>query len=178
MIKKKTVIGITGHANIEFPFNRKYDPNIYDMDVFKKIFADLEKFLKSKGQVTCCCGMARGVDEIFALVAMKLNLDLIICVPGSVEWHKNLKVHSKFGKAQALNYNLILSYKNLIKIIEVEKDEDSLLVFNKRNQFIVDNSDEIYSYHLFDSIGTSDCIKKAIIENKYEGNLFKGDLIL
>ena len=162
------VIGITGHANLETPFNKEYLPEVYNPEVFDTVYKRLRSFLEEKGDITCCSGMARGVDEIFALAAIDLQLDLIICVPHSVEWHSHLPTHPKRGRAQALAYEKILAYKNLRSIIEVSGFTDN--IFNKRNQAIVDQSDEIYSYHLFESIGTMDCIEKA--GKKYKGNLY------
>ena len=165
------VIGITGHANLETPFGKSYNPEIYDKEIFKKVFLDIKNKLIEYDKITCCSGMARGVDEIFALVAIELNLDLILCIPGDLTWHKNLKTHKERGKAQAINYEKILSYKNLIKIIEVPRVKGKN-VFNLRNQVIVDNSDIVHSYHLFKSLGTMDCIQKAKIANKYRSNLY------
>ena len=166
------IIGITGHANLETPFGVEYNPNEYDPIIFNRVFNDLESFLKSKGRVTCCLGMARGVDEIFALAAIKLGLDLILCIPKNIDWHKNLNVHEARGRAQAINYQHILDYKNIKTIIEVEKTIDQN-VFNDRNQVIVNSSDSLFSYHLFESIGTMDCIRRGKLNNIYMGNLYK-----
>lgn len=39
--------------------------------------------------------MARGVDEIFALIAIKHNLPLIICVPNNLNWYKNKLIEGR-----------------------------------------------------------------------------------
>lgn len=169
----RKIVGITGHANIEIPFKKPYHPNEYDKDLFEKIKKTFLNFL-SKEKVVGCSGMARGVDEIFALAIMELNYELIICVPNSLEWHKNIKINPDRGRAQAIFYDDILKYENLKIIIEVPKEpSDKENIFNKRNQSIVDISNEIYSYHLIESLGTMDCIKKAKEKNKYKGNLYQ-----
>jgi len=170
------IIGITGHANIETPFDKAYEPEVYDREVYNRVYNDLVDFLEEEDpEIICCSGMARGVDELFALAAIELNRKLIICVPKSVSWHKNLKTHESRGRAQAISYSAILEYENLIEIHEVSATED---VFNVRNQKIVDVSDRVYSYHLFESRGTMDCIRRAEAESKYVGNLFSGDKTL
>jgi hypothetical protein len=165
----KKYIGITGHGNIETPFNLFYNPNQYDSDLFIKVFNDINSFFKNEQEPVFVSGMARGIDEIFALVAIHNNFDLVLCVPESTEWHKNLPI--KETRPQAINYDFILNYNNIIQIHETKRILGQN-VFNNRNTDIINISDDIYSYHLFESIGTMDCINKAIKENKYRGNIF------
>jgi len=167
-------IGITGHANIEAAFLKCYFPYVYNMELYEKIFHNFRDFLISKRDIygkklICCTGMARGIDEIFADAAMELNIPLILCVPNSVEWHSSLPDHKNFGRAQALRYMEKVNYAFKIHIIKHDQMSE---VFNLRNSKLVDCSDEIYSYHLFDSIGTMDCINKSKNVDKYMGNLY------
>jgi predicted Rossmann fold nucleotide-binding protein DprA/Smf involved in DNA uptake len=39
--------------------------------------------------LTLVSGIARGVDEVFAFVAMNNDLKLILSIPASVRWHKH-----------------------------------------------------------------------------------------
>lgn len=169
-------IGITGHTNIEKCHNLN-DTNtfVYDLNAFNKTYNEIEKallnFIKDKKDITLVSGMARGVDEIFALIAIKHNFKLILCIPNSMNWYKNKIVNNL--KIQALNFDEILKYNNIITIIESKENynQGNYGYFLSRNQDIVDQSDVILSYKKYESKGTNDCIERAIKSNKYLFNI-------
>lgn len=120
-----------------------------------------------------CSWLVRRIDEAFALAAIELNLPLIIIVPKSVNWHKDLKTHPKFGRAQALYYEIILSY-NQLTIIEFDNNPlNSENVFDQRNSVLVDTADKVYSFFLIETHGTQHCILKAKYKGIYQYNLFE-----
>lgn len=171
-------IGITGHCNIERAYNKNdKDTHIYNEEVFQKVFLDIETFILNyikREKINNPCfisGMARGVDEIFALIAIKHNLPLIICVPNNLNWYKNKLIEGR--KIQALNFDLILNYKNLISIKESTSNLNlgNYGYFLSRNSSIVFHSNIIFSFKKYESQGTNDCIDKAINDNKYGGNI-------
>lgn len=180
-------IAFTGHANIENAFNKQIlnAGEEYLQEVFDKVFNDIEQFIKKtyidKGiRITIIDGMARGVDEIAALIAIKLKLPLILSVPNSVKYHKN-RSHSRGIRAQAINYESILEYENIVDIHEISKYYyNGGVVLNykyanfARNQNMVDIADVVYSYKIssYDSVGTDDCVKRAEKQHKYEGNIY------
>lgn len=171
-------IGITGHCNIELIHNQNDDNTyIYNQFAFSKTFLEIEFFILNYikemklNDICFVSGMARGVDEIFALIAIKHNFKLIICIPKELIWYKNKIIENR--KIQALNFDFILNYKNLIQIIE-SKDNLNLNnygYFLSRNSIIVEQSNIIFSYKKYESIGTNDCIDKSISNNKYGGNI-------
>lgn len=169
-------IGITGHTNIEKCHNIN-DENtfVYDLNAFYYTYNEIEKglfkFLKNKKNVTLVSGMARGVDEIFALIAIKHGFKLILCIPNSIEWYKDKIVNGL--KIQALNFDEILKYKNIINIIETKENynKGNYGYFLSRNQEIVNQSDFVLSYKKYESNGTNDCIERAIKSNKYLFNI-------
>ncbi len=177
------ILAITGHTNIEKAFDKplKYENGIkYDSEIFElcyqTIFKNLSHYCESNhinfNDLTLISGMARGVDEVFAILAIRNDLPLIISVPQSIYWHKNRPL-SRDMKAQAVYYEKILSYKNLTKF-EIKKDYNNQsfhFVNFARNQHMVDIADVVFSFKAYDSTGTDDCIKRAKKADKYGGNL-------
>jgi hypothetical protein len=177
-------IAITGHLDIEKSFNIKQEDNhVYNKEVFNKVFNKIEDFLLmyietnriDTNDLYLISGMARGVDEIFALIAIKHKYKLIIAVPKSIEYHKN-KIVKKTPdiKIQAIQYEEILKYENL-EICEVSnniaKERGDYGYFITRNQVMVDLSDYVLSFKRYESTGTNDCIDRAIKNKKYLGNI-------
>ena len=184
-------IAITGHANIEKALGfelvnedaSQYNTDAYDL-VFLEIVKNLEKLCKENNfnfnELTLISGMARGVDEIFAVVAIHYNLNLILSIPGSIRWHRT-RSPSRGIRAQAIYYDWILSYPKIIEKYEIGKDYNKdipgtgnyPLVNLARNQHMVDIADGVVCYRVSesDSTGTDDCIKRAQKANKFLGNL-------
>ena len=173
-------ITITGHTNIEKIHGYPVPENGYNNDALAKTYNEilegLKKFCETSSinfsDLTLVSGMARGVDEVFALIAMKHNLELILAIPGSINWHQN-RGTSRGIRAQAVFYNEILMYKKISSIIEVKKTYNGLnfqFVNIARNQFMVDTSDYVFSYKAYDSTGTDDCITRAKKKGNYTGN--------
>ena len=176
-------IAITGHTNIEKAVGKelKYEHGMfYDKEAFDLVYAEIEKnllkFCEERGikfkNLTFISGMARGVDEIFAIMAIRNGLPLILSVPGSVSWHKNRGL-SHGMRAQAVYYDKILSYENIVEIAEVKKHYGKGFHFVNmaRNQHMVDITDVLFSFKAYDSTGTDDCIKRGMEAEKYIGNL-------
>lgn len=185
------IFAITGHANIEkalgfesvHPEGQQYNMDCYYL-VYREIVDNLYGYCKDNNinfhDITLVSGMARGVDEIFALIAIQYNLRLILSIPASVRWHKDRSL-SRGLRAQAIWYDYILKYPGIVKIIEVGKDYDRdnpgtgeyPLVNLARNQNMVDISTGVFCYRVsdYDSTGTDDCIKRAKQQNKFLCNL-------
>lgn len=172
-------IAITGHIDIERCFNIREESNYYyNKEVYDTVYKEILRYLhdfaiKNKipfSNLTLISGMARGVDEIFAQIAINHNLNLIISVPKSIEFHKNKIVDNL--KIQALNYDNILQYSKLtIYKVDNNLNQGNYGYFLARNQKMVDLADYVISYQKYDSTGTQDCIDRAIKENKYIGNI-------
>jgi len=186
---KKTFfkLGITGHTNVEKANGMIIEDNgtIYNDIAFKKVYKEINDMVKTlfykSENLVFISGMARGVDEIFAIYAMNHNIPLIASIPYSLEWHKNRGL-SRNVRAQAIYYDKIISYINnridngcqFSKIVEVPKnynDKEYKFANFARNQNIIDESEGVVSYYKYDSSGTKDAIKKAKKYKKYLGNV-------
>lgn len=67
-----------------------------DIKCFNKAFSEIENFLlgyfsNDLASHTFYSNMARGVDEIFALIVIKHNVPLVFVLPNSLKWHKTEK---------------------------------------------------------------------------------------
>lgn len=188
------ILGITGHTNIEKCQGIEVNGiiNKYDRDSYFKTKDEIEKMVwyvvKDYGypmeHITFISGMARGVDEIFADIAMELGRPLILAIPGSLKWHQNRDIingelQPKNGvRAQAVKYNKIVEYaKQNGEIVEIGKNYGTghNFVNFARNQYMVDRADLYLSYKKYKSTGTDDTIKRAKKATKYIGNIITID---
>lgn len=120
-------------------------------------------------------GMARGLDEIAGIVAMDMDLEIVCCVPHTIQWHSTRQPTNK-GYVQARYYNRFLNYPKAFWI-EVKKTYSSGWPFANfaRNALMVDIANKVISFKCYDSAGTDHCIKLAKKANKYAGNISKGE---
>lgn len=177
-------IAITGHTNIEkacdlelvSPNGTKYNREaleilISNIDIF--VANLLQQHELSKKQLTLISGMARGVDEAFAIFAIRNQIPLILSIPGSLDWHSKRGL-SRGMRAKAIYYPQIVSAPNIIGIYEISKSYGQgghQFVNMARNQHMVDIADGVISYKSYDSSGTDDCIERAVLAGKYLGNV-------
>jgi len=174
-------VAVVGHANIEKWFHN-VPPNNgeeYNIQIYNIIFKDLllfgKQLVSEDLNVEFVSGMARGIDEIWADVAIKLNVPLSLIIPGSIKWHSS-RPYSRGIRAQAIKYAKICSYMKINRIMEVPKHYNQghyKYVNFARNQALVDYSTDVYSYLMGPSVGTEDCINRAIKAKKYRKNLYK-----
>lgn len=172
-------IAIVGPVDIEralksktkHPEGRKYVKKIFD-DVYSEIESYIfEKY--DKDNITLVSGMARGVDEVVAIMAIRHNIPLIIVVPVSTDWHKNRGLY-KGMKAGAIYYDKILKYKKLTIYNVTDKGKHQYINF-ARNEQLIKMSDVVYSYYnnLRKTNGTKNAIWTAKKFGLYGGNLYK-----
>ena len=174
----EVIIAFTGHANIEkcWGYEIQGIGETYNQKAYEQVFNDIQKFIFnfcskngiSFDNLTIVSGMARGVDEIAALVAIANRINLIASIPVSTYWHKNREL-SRGIKAQAIWYDYILNYPK-ITIRNVAKGEHKFVNF-ARNADMIEISTYVASYKKYDSTGTDHCIREAKKRNKYLGNI-------
>lgn len=88
-------------------------------------------------------GMASGIDLLAGLAVInfnktfKQNIKLICCIPGKNQTEK-------FTDKEKEIYDYIL--KNSNEIIQLSENVCSAKEFKERNQYMIDNSDELLSY--------------------------------
>lgn len=178
------IITITGHTNIEkavglnlaAEHGSKYNKQAFDI-VYNYIFNGISSYCQANflsfNDLTFISGMARGVDEVFAIMAIRNNLNLILSIPNSIAWHKNRSL-SRGIRAQAIYYDKILSYDRLVKIYEISKyysNETYPFANFARNQNMVDNADIVFAFKAYNSTGTDDCINRSIKKGNFGGNI-------
>lgn len=187
--KNKYYLAITGHADIESAFADNKEEIGYNSETFNKVETYIDEMINaiikyknvSLQNIVFISGMARGVDEIFAIYAVKHKLSLQLFVPNSVNWHQFRDLRANGTRAQAYDYQYIVDYvkeKNTLgdynsQIFEIRKEYNGeLYKFANfaRNQAMVDNCDNLISVLVNSSSGTEDCIKRGKDTNKYLGN--------
>ena len=124
---EKSTCAVSGHRALPKNFNREI----------------LKKELKSliwKGYKTFLVGMAIGFDTECFLCLDELketeNLQIIACVPC-------LNQDERFSKAQKETYRKLLKKADGVILIQEKYDEACM---KKRNAFMVERSDALYSY--------------------------------
>lgn len=149
-------ICITGHR-----------PNkLYGYDLSDPKWVALEKQLKKLLIENNCTeaisGMALGVDTIFAIAALELrnkryNIKLHCAIP--------CKNHSnRWNKKDRRLYNYILSKADAVKL--VSKEEYKPYLMQKRNEYMVDNSNIVIAVWDGSKSGTANCIEYAKSKHK------------
>lgn len=104
--------------------------------------------------ITLISGMALGVDQIFANLAIHLDLPLIAAIP--------CRNHScKWPQKSREKYEEILRYNKCEEVLLSDVDY-APWVMQKRNEWMVDNCDLLIAVHIPDEPGgTMNCIKYA-----------------
>ena len=180
-------IALTGHTNIEKCYGykiinggEKYNNDCFEL-AYNEIYDSLRLLCKLNNlkfeELTLISGMARGADEVFAEIAYRNNLKLILSIPHSVNWHKNRSNRRTIDKeeirAQAIEYDKYLNYDKS-EIFEIKKNynnEQFMFANFARNKHMVDVCDYLISFKRYDSTGTDHCIKEGNKQNKYFGNV-------
>lgn len=136
----------------------------YDISDIRYLFLkqNIKKILIDKKISEGITGMALGADTIFALSIIELkdegyNIKLHCAIPC-------LKHTCKWNKESISMYNYILSRAD--KKIIVSNTNYNNFVMQKRNEYMVDNSDEILAIYNGSYGGTKNCIDYAIKKNK------------
>ena len=185
-------IAFTGHTNIEKccksilinsgnttnlkDYDLINDGEVYNTKAWNMVYDHLEKFIKmlieKYGKISIISGGARGIDEIVANVALNLDLDLYLFIPGSDSWYLN-REKSRGIRAQSIDLYRLFNYKKCIKynIYKTYCNKTYKFVNFARNQAMVDNCHIMYSYKIYDSTGTDNAIKLASEQEKYGGNV-------
>lgn len=185
-------IALTGHANIEKCYSydilnggTEYNKDCFDL-AYDEIYSSLLILCELNGvefnSLTLISGMARGADEVFAEVAYRNDLKLILSIPHTIEWHKNRvgrKLNNKESiRAQAVNYDKYLNYdkSSFFEIKKTYGSGEHMYANFARNQHMVDSCDLLISFKKYNSSGTDHCIKEGLKQGKYFGNVGEIDL--
>lgn len=149
-------ICITGHRP-----DKLYGYNLNDHR-YKELFKQFKKLLIENNCTEAITGMALGADMLFALAVIKLKQEgydiklhcAIPCRNHSNKWAYDSKVL----------YNYILKNADYVKLVSDEEYKPYLM--QKRNEYMVDQSDKVIAVWDGSKSGTYNCIKYAEKRNK------------
>lgn len=144
---------------------------------WRNLQAKFRELLLKKKCTTAITGMALGVDTIFALAVIELRdncnvpIELVSAVPCynlSEPW---------FNQDDVNRFNQILQKANKVVYVTESDYVDGCL--EKRNRYMVDNSNEILAVWTGAPGGTAHCIKYAERQGKRVTQLIneKGELL-
>lgn len=148
------VIAATGHRpNKLFGYNLR-DYRWTELGFNMKRFI-LERYRMNNDKVTCISGMALGVDQLFALVALKLkdlgyNVKVVAALPCLNQ--------NKKWKDDAYWQNIM---ERVDEKVYVHEGEYTPWCMQKRNEYMVDNANVLLAVWDGTSGGTANCIKYA-----------------
>lgn len=143
------ILSFTGHRYIGYD---EIPRNIYNY-VFKKTL----EFLTEHKPEKCISGMAVGYDQLAVEICLELKISYIAAIP----FIGQEKFWSNYTKEKYKEY---LNYAE--KIVYVSEPGYAVWKMQKRNIWMVDNSDEVLA--CFDNSlgGTANCIDYAFSRNK------------
>jgi len=102
-------------------------------------------------------GMALGVDQIVAEIAIELNIPFVAAVPFEGQ-------ESKWPQSSKEKYDQLL--RKAEEVVIVSEDGYAAWKMQKRNEWIVDNSDAILGIWSGLKGGTGNCLEYAEKKNK------------
>ena len=154
MIKK--IVAVTGHRPDKLYGYNMSDKRYMNM---KKYF---KSYLKENNVSVAVSGMALGVDQIFAIATLELKeegfpIELYCAIPFKGQ-------EKKWPEQSKKQYKDILEKANTIHY--VSNDTYKAYLLQKRNEHMVDISDEILAIWDGSSSGTKNCIDYAQKKNK------------
>lgn len=146
----------TGHRPDKLAGYDNYDHKII-------LFRIAEKHLIYMSPDLVISGMAQGWDMIVAYAALSLHIPLHCAIPfPGQERNWPIRTQEKYR-------NII----NLATSVKYISDSFSYGAFQKRNEYMVDNSDIILACHDGSKGGTANCLKYADSKNKKVINIYK-----
>ena len=153
----------TGYRPEKFPFPLSADDmsfRQFEQNLLETIFA-----LYNNGCDVFYCGGARGFDtlagETVLLLKKKMPVKLIMALPFPSQ-------SERWGKAEKAAYNTLL--ENADEVIYLE-NEYRKWAFQKRNRYMVDNSDIVLTFCDGKSGGTANTLKYAVSKERRVINL-------
>ena len=120
----------------------------------------------------CISGMAQGWDQVVAAACTRLHIYWIAAIP----FPGQADIWGKEGKLQ---WEKLLSHANEVKYVSPSFSVPNL---QKRNEWMVDNSDHVIALHDGSKGGTFNCVKYAKTQGKPitnwwdEWTLFNSDI--
>lgn len=129
--------------------------NEYSLDgvVSIQLFEQLQAIIDKHSPTHLISGMALGADMIWAILAIKNNLNLIAAIPF-------IGQESKWPQTSVDLYNEILAYPKCVKKIVCEGGY-AVWKMQKRNEWMVDNCNMLVAVWDGTDGGTANCVRYA-----------------
>lgn len=142
------ILGVTGHRTIE-----NYD----------KIYISIVKKLKEFNPEHTISGVAVGFDRLFSVICIRLSIPFVAAIPfkdQEATWPEHIQKQ----------YHKILNKAKDVVIVSDGGYEPKK--FQIRNEYIVNNSDEILTYYNGKPSGTGNCVRYAIGLSRRVTNIY------
>lgn len=120
-----------------------------------------------EGELFLLSGGALGIDQFWIEVGLFLQLPIIAVLPFK-------GYDSKWPVASRQVYEKLLAQCHEVSYIGSEYKPD---IYQKRNEFLVDNSDVLVAYWNGSESGTKNCVDYAISRNKIVNEFNPEDII-
>lgn len=119
---------------------------------YNATYLAIENKLKELNPTETISGMAVGADQLFSVICIRLNIPFVAAVPfvgQELKWPE---------KIQKQYFKILDKAKNVVIVSDGEYTNKK---FHIRNEYIVNNSDEILAYYNGSDSGTGHCVNYA-----------------
>lgn len=141
-------IAITGHRP-----NKLGNDYSFKSDLSKAIIKELQALIDKLKPECIMSGMALGIDTMWAVLAIKNNIPLIAAIP--------CRGHSSQWPPQSVKlYNRLINDPLCTQVLVTDSDYTPQCM-QTRNEFMVDNSDELIAVWDGTPGGTGNCVRYA-----------------
>lgn len=145
------IIAVTGHRP-----NKLWGYN-YEVPQYISLKNKMQEILEEQKPEYIISGMAIGVDTVFAIAGLQLEIPLECAIPC-------LNQEQMWSEEAKKLYHKILD--RAWKITYVSKEPYAAWLMQKRNEYMVDNCDLLIAVWDGTAGGTANCVKYAKATNK------------
>ncbi len=145
------IVAFTGHRPDKIGGYKLPNPT------YIKVCQKIESILKELKPEKVISGMALGVDQWAAFIALKLKIPFIAAVPF-------LNQESKWPSSSQETYNKLIKLAS--ETIIVSDGEYSAVKMQIRNEWMIDHCDQVIAVWDGSNGGTSNCVNYAKSKNK------------
>jgi len=149
-------VAITGHRPNKL--GNDYDLKSPLIDKIHLSILDTLESIDKELKIIPITGMALGIDTLYALIAIELNLSFIAAIPC-------LNQESKWIEKSRKLYREIIN-NPLCTVRYVTQGEYNQSCMQKRNEWMVDECDHLIAVWDGTSGGTANCVKYAQTQSK------------
>lgn len=157
----KVSMCVTGHRPNKLMGGYDYYANEPIKDYMITTLRNFIELNPSVTELECYSGMALGIDMLFADAVLTLQQEF----PDLIKLHCAIPFENQTGnwvsESDIEMYNLIKDFADEVTTLEGIVTKDFYLPLQKRNEFMVDNSDFVLAFWNGTKGGTGNCVKYA-----------------